>query len=102
MGTHIDFNRMTLDVCRELRKTYKDIQIEVVITSLNSINPIINHDEIFGDEKYIPDDDIQTVIYDIEEEHYKRKIIASNKQIIYTCDTLIYYANKNIIHPTPT
>ena len=94
MGTHGDFDRIALSVCRELRKTYKNIIIEVVITSFKSIEPIIDHDEIFGDEKYYPYADVQTTMYNIEEEHYKRQIIASNKQMVDSCDTLICYVNK--------
>lgn len=94
MGTHGDFDRMALGVCRELRKTYKNITIEVVITSLKSIEPTTYHDKIFGDEKYYPYADVQTTMYNIEEEHYKRQIIASNKQMVDSCDTLICYVNK--------
>lgn len=94
MGTHGDFDKVALSVCRDLRKKYKEIQIEVVITSLKTIAPIIDCDKIFGDEKYIPFADVQTIMYDIEEEHYKRKIIASNKKMIDNCDTLICYVNK--------
>lgn len=93
MGTHGDFDRMALGVCRELRKTYKHITIEVVITSFKTIEPVIDHDEIFGDEKYYPYADVQTTMYNIEEEHYKRQIIASNKQMVDSCNTLICYVN---------
>mgnify|MGYP001859739607 FL=1 len=84
---------MALRVCRKLRKVYTDIEIEVVITSFKTIEPIIDHDPIFGDEKYIPYSDVKTIMYDIEEEHYKRKIIVSNQQMINNCDTLICYVN---------
>ena len=97
MGTHGDFDRMALGVCRELRKTYKNITIEVVITSFKTIEPIIDHDPIFGDEKYYPYADVQTTMYNIEEEHYKRQIVASNQQMIDNCDTLIC-----CINPTKT
>lgn len=93
MGTHGEFDEMALSVCRELRKIYTDIEIEVVITSFKTIEPIIDHDPIFGDEKYIPYSDVKTTMYDIEEEHYKRKIIVSNQQMIDNCDTLICYVN---------
>ena len=93
MGTHGEFDEMALSVCRELRKIYTDIEIEVVITSFKTIEPIIDHDPIFGDEKYIPYSDVKTTMYDIEEEHYKRKIIVSNQQMIDDCDTLICYVN---------
>ncbi|MGN0748469.1 MAG: SLOG family protein [Christensenellales bacterium] len=94
MGTHGEFDKMALSVCRELRETYKDIKIEVVITSFKTIEPIIDHDDIFGDEKYTPYEDVETIMYNIEETHYKRQIIESNHQMIDTCDTLICYVNK--------
>lgn len=93
MGTHGEFDKLALSVCRELRNIYKDIEIEVVITSFKTIEPIIDHDPIFGDEKYIPYSDVKTTMYNIEEEHYKRKIIISNQQMIDNCDTLICYVN---------
>ena len=93
MGTHGEFDEMALSVCRELRKVYANIEIEVVITSFKTIEPIIDHDPIFGDEKYIPYSDVKTTMYDIEEEHYKRKIVVSNQQMIDNCNTLICYVN---------
>ena len=93
MGTQGEFDEMALSVCRELRKIYTDIEIEVVITSFKTIEPIIDHDPIFGDEKYIPYSDVKTTMYDIEEEYYKRKIVVSNQQMIDNCNTLICYVN---------
>lgn len=34
MGTHGDFDKMALNVCKDLRNRYKDIVIEVVISGL--------------------------------------------------------------------
>ena len=48
MGTHGEFDEMALSVCRKLRKVYTDIEIEIVITSFKTIEPIIDHDPIFG------------------------------------------------------
>ena len=95
MGTRGEFDKLALSVCKKLRKIYTDIEIEVVITSFKIIEPITNHDKIFGDEKYIPYFDVKTIMYDIEEEHYKRKIIKSNQQMIDNCDYLICYVNPN-------
>ena len=95
MGTRGNFDSEALWICRDLRKKYKDIKIEVVITSFSQIKPVIDHDEIFGDEKYVPYDDVETVMYEIEEVFYKRKITESNKQMIDTCDTLICYVEED-------
>ena len=94
MGTHGNFDDLALKVCRELRYTYHDIEIEVVITSLNKIKTIVEYDKIFGYEKYVPYDDVKTVMYDIEEEHFKRQITVSNQKMIDTCDTLIAYVDE--------
>ena len=37
MGTHGEFDRLALSACRSLRQTHKELEIEVVITSLNAI-----------------------------------------------------------------
>ena len=94
MGTHGDFDKMALSVCRELRKTYKNITIEVVITSFKTIEPKTIHDKIFGDEKYYPYADVKTTMYITHEEHYKRQIIVSNKKMVDVSNTLICYVNK--------
>lgn len=93
MGTHGDFDKLALSVCQELRNIYNDIEIEVVITSFREIEPIIQYDLMFGVEKYIPYSDVKTTFYNIEEEHFKRKITFSNQQMIETCDALICFVD---------
>lgn len=96
MGTHGDFDKMALSVCRNLRKIYNDIKIEVVITSLTTLTPIVVFDKKLGCDIYSPYEDIDTIMYEIEEVHYKRKIIVSNQKMIDNCDVLICYVN-NVI-----
>lgn len=43
MGTHGDFDKLALKVCHNLRKKYTDIVIEVVLTSLHSIDRADTH-----------------------------------------------------------
>lgn len=93
MGTHGEFDELALSVCREVRKVYKEIKIEVVITSLKRIEKQLLYDE-FGKEYETPYSDVFTTMYEIEEAHYKRQIIESNHQMIDNCDTLICYVNK--------
>ena len=81
MGTHGDFDIMALAVCRSLRKIYKDIKIEVVITRLAQIRPtIVDHSYEFGDEVYKPYENVETVMFDIENTHFKQKITKSNRK----------------------
>lgn len=86
MGTHGQFDRCALFVCKELRKTYKDLTIEVVITSLNEI---VRNNEY----EMTPYSDVKTVMYDIEDAHFKQQITLSNRQMIDDCDALICYVN---------
>ncbi len=95
MGTRGDFDKVALNVCKDLRNRYKDIVIEVVIIDLQQLKTIVKSDPILGVEKYIPYDDVETVIYDTEQCHYKAKIISSNKQMVDNCTTLICYVNEN-------
>lgn len=93
MGTHGDFDRIAMSVCKNLQKEYETLFFEVVITSLNQIKPIVTVDE-FGICKDYPYGGINTIMYDIEECHFKRRITESNRQMIDSSDTLICYVNE--------
>lgn len=87
MGSHGDFDQMALNACRSARKNHPDIQIEVVLTSYHTI-------EKKHDIDYVPYQDVQTVMFDIEDFHFKQQITESNRQMIDGCDTLICYVDK--------
>ena len=87
MGMHGAFDNMALSVCRELRNINKTIEIEVVLTSLNTIKNV---------SEYVSYSDVFTSIYEIEEVHYKRQIIVSNQKMIDDSDVLICYVDKNV------
>lgn len=88
MGTHGEFDRLALSACKNLRRQNKDIEIEVVVTSLHSIE---KQDEL----DITPYSDVKTVMYEIEDTYFKRQITLSNQMMIDTCDTLICYVDKN-------
>ena len=81
MGTHGEFDRLALSACRVLRKRYPEIRIEVVLTSPASAKS----------GRY---DDVDTVLFDIEELYYKRRIAWSNRRMIDGCDALICYVDE--------
>lgn len=87
MGTHGEFDKMALDACRFARKRYPNIKIEVVLTSYHIIEKKNSLD-------YVPYQDVETIIFDIEDLHFKQQITESNKQMIDECDTLICYVDK--------
>lgn len=78
VGSHGEFDKVALSVCKSLRNHFPEIKIEVAITSFN--------------QDYY---DVETVMFEIEEVHYKRRIIESNKQMVDACDTLICYVKPN-------
>lgn len=97
MGTHGEFDIISLHICKKLKKVYKDIEIEIVLTSLNQIKPYIEEDK-YGKYIYTPYQDVSTIMYDIENIHFKNKITASNKKMIDTCSKLICYVNPKKTH----
>ena len=78
VGSHGEFDRVALGVCKLMRQIYPEIKIEVAITSFN--------------QDYY---DVETVMFEIEEVYYKRRIIESNKQMVDACDVLICYVRPN-------
>lgn len=89
MGTHGAFDRLRLKICRELRMVSSGIEIEVVITRLNSISK-----HAINSVYDTPYSDVKTVIYEIEDVHYKQQIIVSNRKMINSCNTLICYVDE--------
>ena len=92
MGTHGNFDITALEICRFIRSNYKQIEIKVVLTSLNTVKKDIYN------STYTPYNDVNTFMFDIENEYYKRQIIVSNKKMIDISDTLICYVNPKSIN----
>ena len=98
MGTHGEFDNIALNACRSFRKENFNIEIEVVITSLNKINKKTYKikdekgevEEIYSTSPY---DDVKTLMYDIEEIHFKQRITKSNKYMIDNSTILICYVD---------
>ena len=76
-------------ICKKLKTTNKNICIEVVITTPN----FLTKDKDINEQVY---KDVETVMYEIEDIHFKQRIILSNKKMIDTCDTLICYIDPSI------
>lgn len=89
MGTHGEFDKLALQSCRKLRNEYPQLQIEVVLTSLHTIQKSDDWDSS-------PYSDVSTVMYDIEQAYFKQRITLSNRKMIDTCDTLICYVNEKV------
>ncbi len=83
VGVHGEYDKLVLEVCLELKKHYEFIKIDIVSTSLVYINRYL---------KCLPKG-VGTIMYDIEEIHYKQRIIESNKKMVDNCNTLICYVD---------
>lgn len=89
IGTHGEFDSLALSVCRELRRSYPNIKITVVFTTLNVLQK--GEDELCSTADLY--NDVETAIYDIEEEHYKRQIVVSNQRMVDDSDMVICYVD---------
>lgn len=92
VGTHGEFDEIALKVLRSLRDKY-NLTIEVVLTSLHQLKPFVSEDKVWVKETYFKYEDVNTIIYDIEEKHYKQRIISSNRQMLDSCDAVICYVD---------
>lgn len=86
IGCHGNFDKLALNVCLGLKFDNIPIRIEIAVTSFEKAR---KYNELAG--KYL-----NTFMYDIEETHYKRKILKSNFSMINDCDTLICYVDKDM------
>ena len=99
MGTHGEFDSLALSECKSFRNQYKDIDIEVVLTSYHKIEKKVLFTYINDDgevEEYLdkpPYQDVNTTMFEIEDLHFKRQITESNKQMIDGCDVMICYVD---------
>ena len=89
MGMHGEFNSLALTACRNLRRTHNELEIELVITSLNAIK---RDSELTA----APYSDVKTVMFDIEDAHFKQRITLCNRRMIDNCDALICYVDERV------
>ena len=92
LGNHGDFDEMVLKVLREMRKKYNDIKVQVVITGFSQLFRRSGRNTIEGEELY---KDEETIMFEIEEEYFKRRITRSNELMIDKSDILICYVDKS-------
>lgn len=89
IGSHGDFDKLALSVCKKLKKKYQ-INITIVFTTLNAF--IKKDFDLSRADCYC---DINTKVYDIENIHFKKKIIVSNQKMVNESDIVVCYINSN-------
>ena len=90
MGTHGAFDEGALSVCREARRRYPDLKIEIVLTSYHQVATKKEHKAPYSDDI--------TILFDTEDIHYKKRILLGNHRMIDECDTLICYVDEKRKH----
>ncbi len=83
VGTHGEFDELALKVLREIRAE-QDIEIVVVLTGLKNY--------LSGERN--PYSDVSTQLFDVEEQHFKRRITESNRRMISDCVCVIAYVDE--------
>ncbi len=89
MGTYGEFDKLCLDVCREIRTDFPKINIIVVLCNLNYLKKNENIDfsriDVFND--------VKTIFYPVEDTFYKNKIIKTNQYIVNDSDLIVAYVD---------
>ena len=95
IGHHGDFDRMALDACRQIREKYPQITITVILTSPTQSTITVNEEKgkiLYTRPRY---EGVETMIFDIEEIHYKKRISFSNRRMIENSDLAICYVRED-------
>lgn len=87
IGRHGEFDNIALNKCLEFRNNFnKDICITIVLTNLSILNKDKNgYNTISFFEKI----DCETLIYEIEEVHFKNRITFSNRKMVDNSDLVV-------------
>ena len=93
IGCHGEFDNITLLTCLNFKKTVNpNIKLSVVLTNVSYLNK-----DKYGYNKltFYENNDCETIFYDIEDVHYKKRIAFSNKQMVDNSDLIICYVDNN-------
>ncbi len=91
IGIHGEFDSMALSGCLYYKTNLdKGIRISIVLTSL----AVLKKGRVgYNNIEYYKSVGCDTMIYDIEEVHFKNKIIVSNRKMIDDSDLIVCYVD---------
>lgn len=91
VGCHGDFDKIALRSCLNY-KTLVDnaVTVCVVLTSLSFLN---KNNSGYSNIDIYSDNNCETLYYEIEEEHFKKRITTTNKKMVEDSDLIICYVN---------
>ena len=91
IGCHGDFDSIALQCCLDFKKEVDPaVKITAVLTSLS----FLKKDEFgYGKAEFYKKKGCQTIMYDIEEVHYKNRINYSNRKMVDNSDIIICFVD---------
>ncbi|MBO5022363.1 MAG: hypothetical protein J6C53_02670 [Clostridia bacterium] len=91
IGTHGEFDKIALSSCLYIKRNINNkIKITIVLTSFSFLN---KKSVVSCNLEFYKREGCKTIVYDIEEQHFKNRIIVSNKHMIDDSDLIICYVN---------
>ena len=85
VGTHGKFDSLATEICTALADKYDNVKVQIVVTSLSAANKYQQFCKLHKN--------VCTTMYDIEDAHYKQRIVLSNRHMADSCDLLICYVD---------
>ena len=90
VGYNGEFDKLSRQVLNKLKETYTNIEIIVVVSNINHLKK-----NKYGYAKVDEFESYKTIIYDIENEHYKRLITKTNQCMVDDSDIVVCYVDMN-------
>ena len=91
IGCHGDFDSLALSTCIYYRNCInKNVSINVVLTNLSILN---KNDFNNSKMEFYKQNGCTTMLYDIEQQHYKNRITYTNKKMVDNSDLIICYVD---------
>ena len=84
VGTHGEFDKLSLHACCYLKDTYPNIKIYKVCSNINSLIKNKNYNK-----------KVDVISYEIEKFHYKQRITKSNEIMIDSADVIVCYVDES-------
>ena len=88
IGYNGEFDKLALETLCELRTIYEKIEIVIVVSNINNIKK-----NKFGYSKIDDYEKFETMVYDIEEVHFKRIITKTNQCMVDDSDFVVCYSD---------
>lgn len=90
MGNHGEFDGAARSACCNFKRNNKDIKVVVTLTSLALLNRPEDESSVAD---FYTEQGAETIMYEIEEIHFKNQITFSNRRMVDESDIIVCYIN---------